>query len=237
MYLIHSRAIKHTPRNLAAAFECPRVVFPRRPNRAIPEALRLSRDFFCYYPDPAGCVHTDEYADYEAVREFAAANKFQQRKALDAAGILIPTTFTPGDNLGAGKWLFRPLRHMKRIGFDVREVPAGDRVLVPNNQYASEWLEIRKEYRTLFVRGVPIATFKKNPLVERRWQLTALDRLGLLSKLREFKPLQLASMAGVDFVRTEDRKVYVLEVNFAPALMPKNIERVVAAFNSSHTQE
>lgn len=236
MYLIHSRAIRTTPKALAEAFGVRRLMFPRRPGRAIPEALRLSRDFFCYYPDPACCVHTDELADYSTVREFASLDKYSQRDTLKhIGGLPVPATTMPSREVGPGEWLFRPLRHMKRIGFDRRTLDAP--MIVPAGHYAAEWLNIAKEYRTLFVRGQPIATFKKNPLVERRWQLTTLDRLGLLDKLRGFKPLRLASMAGVDFAVTKDGKSFVLEVNFAPALCPKNIERVVAAFNSSTNQE
>jgi len=232
MYLIHNRAIKRTPRALAQAFGCHRVLFPLR--RAIPEALRLSRDFFCYYPDPAGCIHTDDLGDYAVIRAFAEGNKFQQRMLLSAAGLPHPETFGPGAELPAGHYVQRPLRHMKRIRFEELDLPQG--ATVPPGHYCSSWVEIKREYRTLFVRGEPIATFKKNPLVERRWQLTSLDRLGLLDKLREFKPLRLASMAGVDLVKTTAGLALVLEINLAPALCPKNMERVTAAFRASQTQ-
>ena len=229
MYVISNREITRTPRALARALGATLVQFPLHRLTPRPETVDMSRDIFTYYPEGIHFANVEPLAAFALVRDFARLNKYEQRKALIAAGLPGVPVFGPGDIPPAGEYVLRPLRHRAMQNFERVTLHA-----IPNEismlRYGSPWLEIEKEFRTYFVRGKPVLTmFKAASGDDTQWSTTKLDRLHLLERLTMFAPLKYASLAGVDLAKTRDGNAVVFEVNFAPGLGPNNLDRIVSA--------
>lgn len=231
-YLIHSPHFRKTPRALARLI--PNCI--ARPYTAPNWPLTFNHDIFAAYPNPRNLlIVAADRPRYLLLHHFSAASKGKQRLQLEAQGLPTLGAILGPASLPPGHWLVRPAHH-----FGGSAMTIWDGGNLPSGYYASALQPIQKEFRTVFVRGVPLFTMFKpssndpltGDLFEETWSYTRLDRCGLLEQLCANPIVAGASYCAVDiawFGRRAEVPAKIVEVNFAPGLGPKNLALVAAA--------
>lgn len=206
--------------------------------------FRSKRDFFTFYPDPRHFLFDsfEDRSNYNEIHDFSKMNKYQQRKYIKEYAFvpqsIINTSSEDEDEaeeiddfrgLCAEKFLARPLRHTRRQGFRVTNRWDD---FTPGQEYISHWIDIEREYRSIYSKGEHLVTFLKG---ERPWK-KARPRSFMIN-LEEMPVIQQASVAGVDWAVSEQGNPYCLEINLAPGLSPRNIQRVIERFKSVSTED
>jgi hypothetical protein len=248
MYVVRPPGIHGTPRQVADELGFRLRKFP---NPAVPDRVfDYSRDFLMTPVPPANLrnVSTPYYDTFA----FATRNKYGQRRALETAGIPVPSvaaTHEEAGRLAGTRFVARPLRHSRGVGYRV----TSDRSdFTPGREYISELYPKRREYRIIFVRGEPLIFLRKKPHEgvdetqpwgheNSRFQTindVAGSRIGgtdAAAVLSRYPVIKGAHIAAVDILyNNRDPKPWVaLEINFCPGLdIDNNRARVVEYIRS-----
>jgi hypothetical protein len=244
MFVVRPKNIKGTPFAVAHDLGCQTRFYP---NEKRVRRFDFRTDFFMVPVTQQQVTNApDTYVDFLL---FAAANKYGQRKRLEAAGIPVPRvagSTGEASELGGSQYVVRPLRHSRSQHYRVTENRLD---FVAGKEYISELYPKRREYRVIFVFGKPLIWLRKKPNegideaapwghLNSRFQtihdipnckLTLTD---CVDRLSAFAPIRGSHICAADVLYNskEKSKYVVLELNFCPALdIDNNREKVVAA--------
>lgn len=234
-YIVRPPNILTTPRKLKEVLNAQRTVNPRVSRRS----LSFVDDLFLYYPD---LPH--EISEYQVVREFFKKYKNHQQAYIRSFGVKTPWDYPAHNN----QYVVRPLRHSGGESF---EVVSSETTLDINEgyKYSTPLFPKVKEYRMIFVKGVPIITLRKvfqssTPGPSLPWNHTqgaffntiqaghqgsSLRHSNAVADLLNVPVVQHAHIIGADIMLNAANEYAVCELNFCPAItIPDNLEKIRA---------
>lgn len=234
-YIVRPPTILTTPRKLKEVLNAERTVNPRVSRRS----LSFVDDLFLYYPDT---LHDVE--PYQIVRKFFIKNKHAQQTHLLTSGVKTPEAYEPHN----GSYVVRPYRHSG--GRDFRVVFGED--WDSNTHYGVPLFPKVKEYRVIFVKGVPIITLRKvfqssTPDHSLPWnhaqgasfntiagghEASSLRHSNAVRNLLNVPVVQHAHIVAADIMLNRNNEYAVCELNFCPALtIESNLQTIKAALS------
>jgi hypothetical protein len=178
---------------------------------------------------------------YNLISSFYHSNKKTQRSILADTGLKTPEAY-PSDT-----YVVRPLQHFGGHGYRLTESSTDYN---PASEYIAPAFKKWREYRVVFVKGVPIIILRKKPGVDASpyepWNhttgsffQTVLDTQSCkLQSSRFFSDVSTNSLikpthlVGVDVLLDKDLNYAITEINFAPALtIESNLEVIRNVLN------
>jgi hypothetical protein len=250
--IVRPRGIRTTPNLLKETLGASRLrSYPRASGKSIPSGFYdWSSDLFLVYPPPGLVANSTE--EYHALHQFFSSNKPTQRGLLEQLSIpTIPciTRTDEAESLRARKfteeetYIVRPLRHSGGRDYKVTINP-GD--FENHKEYCSVFFPKKREFRVIFLKGVPIITLRKRVpdgvdsrapwnhatgsvfVTVEREENNHLLKTSCLDDLVKCSIIQTAHLVGVDILLDKGSKNYVVvELNSAPALtLEHNLEKV-----------
>lgn len=239
-YIVRPPNILTTPRKLKEVLNAQRTVNPRVSRRS----LSFVDDLFLYYPD---LPH--EVSEYQVIRQFFIRDKYQQRVELDNYGVKTPHAYNDSEETPL---VVRPRRHSGGNSFElINTSEDDDRTYNTLTHYASPLFPKVKEYRVIFVKGVPIITLRKlfphldytsTPPSDVPWNHTngsifntiqaghqgsSLRHTNAVADLLNVPVVQHAHIIVADIMLNAANEYAVCELNFCPAItIPDNLERI-----------
>ena len=221
-YIVRPPQILTTPRKLKEVLDARRTVNGAI-SRRIP-TLDWVHDLFLYYPRLP-----NEVSEYTTVREFFSKDKGEQRNHL-AEYVKTPNSYI------SNTYVVRPRRHMGGQDFVVTEF--GQTEINPYTHYVSPLFPKVKEYRVIFLKGVPIITLRKvfsqaTPDPTLPWNhaqgatfntiagghtASSLRHTSCISDLLNVPVVQHAHLIGVDVMMDTHNNYAVCEINFCPSI-------------------
>jgi len=223
-YVVRPPSILTTPRKLKEVLGATRTVNPRTTSRI--GTLDWVHDLFLYYPRLP-----NEVSEYTVVREFMNKNKQKQQGELREYEVKTPWDYAPYNS----QCVRRPLRHSAGrdftiVGFNLENNQA------PDTHYDTPLFPKKREYRVIFVKGVPLLTLSKvfvdrdtgsllssPPPFDIPWNHSCGSRFITVdhnrSYLRHSSTLQdLLNVPVVQHAHIVAHEYAVCELNFCPAL-------------------
>lgn len=241
--IIRPQGIHYTPRNIARALNWETRYYPNP--RLRPD---YTSDFLMVAVDPR-CLRNSP-PEYTDVFEFASANKLGQRQRLHRLGLAIPATTGRHNQLPAGgRYVVRPLRHSRGVGYRVTESPNDFQEGV---EYISALFKKKREYRVIFVFGKPLILLRKKPNEGVRydqawghelstfktvndWAASPLSGTDCLQRLTDCPIIKHSHIIAADilFNNALQQPWVVLEFNFCPGVtIDNNLQTVVEAIRA-----
>lgn len=249
-YVVRPSGILSTPTRLKDALSAHSVVKYSDNKRFKPLV-----DFFLAYP-PEGRIEPAPGLEYSTLRHFFLSNKYEQRRAIHAAGLSVPETI--GINLEATvpeplqtsisreAFVIRPMRHMGGNGWRL------DTEYDPRQEYASRLFPKEREYRVIYCRGKHVVTLSKRVPTglgtDRPWNHTLGCRFNSLNDERTTKlyrntdfythadcstVVRNADLVAVDVMMSADNRYAVCEFNFAPSIsIQRTLDKIKEIVNA-----
>jgi hypothetical protein len=225
-YIVRPMGILSTPKRLKEVLNASRTIRSDSVRLLRSRSVNWENDLYLSYPL---IPHLATCEPYQIVREFYKYDKGQQRSYLRAF------VKTP-DSYISNQYVVRPRHH--RAGHDFVITEYGQTEINPYTHYVSPLFPKVKEYRVIFVKGVPLITLRKvfnsiTPDPTLPWNhaqgatfqtingghsTSSLRHTSCISDLLNVPVVQHAHLIGVDVMMDAHNNYAVCEINFCPSI-------------------
>ena len=238
-YIIRPQGILSTPKRLKEVLNASRTIRSDASRLLRSRNVNWEDDLYLSYPL---IPHLATCEPYQIVREFYIKNKCNQRHHLLDNGVKTPNSYSPHED----KFVVRPLKHRGGADFNIVDQAGAIETNLDTHWFSPLFPKV-KEYRVIFLKGVPLLTLRKvfasreqdsllssphpNPTLP--WNhaqgasfqtisgghtTSSLRHTSCISDLLNVPVVQHAHLIGVDIMMDARNNYAVCEINFCPSI-------------------